>query len=165
MDERHFLHSVQRTSQTVGINSLLLLSGIEGLYTFRDVELSHINYSYLDSLILTIFALRIGDHFHSLAEENLTSTSDALRTSAQHELRELTEADINKSQNQYLQSFAKLLAGKSVIRKYHEKALEAAAVEIEKTQARFQTNSISTIVLHICRTHLQNTVNLGSVFN
>jgi hypothetical protein len=47
------------------------------VYTFRDVELNGINYEFLDSLILTIFALRIGDTFHSLAEENLASRNES----------------------------------------------------------------------------------------
>lgn len=165
MDERIFLQTIHTTSKAVGINSLLLLSGIEGLYTFRDVELSRINYQYLDSLILTIFALRIGDHFHNLAEENLASANDAVRRAAHGELQPLSNEEIGRSGNVYLQSFAQLLNGKSVIRKYHEKALEAAAAEIEKTQGRFQQNSISTIVLDICRHHLQDTVNLSSFFN
>src|SRR6476620_11157233 len=164
MDERLFLQSIHTTSQAVGINSLLLLSGIEGLYTFRDTELSRIHYPYLDSLILTIFALRIGDHFHSLAEENLSSTNESLRQAAHVELQQLSHNDIDQSGNVYLQSFAQLLNGKSVIRKYHEKALEAAAAEIEKTQGRFKHNSIGTIVLYICRNHLQDTVNLASIF-
>ena len=165
MDERIFLQNIHTTSQAVGINSLLLLSGIEGLYTFRDMDLSRINYQYLDSLILTIFALRIGDHFHSLAEENLSSSNDTVRQAAYTELQPMSNEQIGQSGNVYLQSFAQLLNGKSVIRKYHEKALEAAAVEIEKTQGRFQQNSISTIVLYICRQHLQDTVNLSSFFN
>jgi hypothetical protein len=164
MDERLFLQNIHTASQEVGINSLLLLSGIEGLYTFRDFELSRINYTYLDSLILTIFALRIGDHFHSLAEKNLESANANVRQAAHVELQPLTHEEIGRSANAYLQSFAQLLNGKSTIRKYHEKALEAAALEIEKTQGRFQQNSISTIVLYICRQHLQDTVNLASLF-
>lgn len=165
MDERHFLHHIQEASQQAGINSLLLLSGIEGLHTFRDVELGRINYPYLDSLILTIFALRIGDHFHTLAEENLNSKNEGIRRAATIELQPMSYEAIGRSGNAYLQSFAKLLNGKSVIRKYHEKALEAAALEIEKTQERFQHNSIGTIVLYICRLHLQDTVNLSSLFS
>lgn len=164
MDERLFLQNIQTASQAVGINSLLLLSGIEGLYTFRDFELNRINYSYLDSLILTIFALRIGDHFHSLAEENLESSNEKVRQAAHVELQPITQAEIDRSANTYLQSFAQLLNGKSVIRNYHAKALEAAALEIEKTQGRFQHHNISTIVLYICRHHLQETVNLDTLF-
>lgn len=164
MDERIFLQNIQTTSKAVGINSLLLLSGIEGLYTFKDVALNRINYSLLDSLILTIFALRIGDHFHNLAEENLASSNEAARRAAHVELQPLSHDEIGQSANTYLQSFAQLLNGKSIIRKYHEKALEAAAIEIEKTQDRFRQNSIGTIVLYICHTHLQGTVNLTSIF-
>lgn len=164
MDERLFLHNIHAASHALGINSLLLLSGIEGLYTFRDTELNRIHYPFLDSLILTIFALRIGDHFHSLAEENLRSENENSRQAAHTELQPLSQEDIAQSGNVYLQSFAQLLNGKSVIRKYHEKALEAAAVEIEKTQGRFQHNSIGSIVLHICQHHLKDTVNLSSLF-
>lgn len=164
MDERIFLHTIRTASHALGINPLLLLSGIEGLHTFKDVELNRINYSLLDSLILTIFALRIGDHFHTLAEENLSSANEALRRAAHFELQPLSTVEIEQSANVYLQSFAQLLGGKSIIRKYHEKALEAAALEIEKTQGRFRQNSIGTIVLYICQHHLQDTVNLASVF-
>lgn len=165
MDERIFLHNIHATSQATGINPLLLLSGIEGLYTFKDVALNQVNYQFLDSLILTIFALRIGDHFHNLAEENLSSANEGLRRAAHFELQPMSDAEIGQSANVYLRSFAQLLNGKSVIRNYHQKALEAAAVEIEKTQGRFQQNSISTIVLYICQHHLQDTVDLSSFFN
>jgi hypothetical protein len=50
----------------------------------------------------------------------------------------------------YLQSFASVLAGKSTIRKYHEKALEVAALEVQKAQEQFQNASIGAIVLDIC---------------
>lgn len=165
MNEQLFLETIHAKSKELGINSLLLLSGIEGLHTFRDVELSRVNYRYLDSLILTIFALRIGDQFHSLAEEKLESNNETVRLAAHVELQPLSLEEIAQSANTYLQSFAQLLNGKSVIRKYHEKALEAAAVEIEKTQDRFQQESISTIVLYICRHHLHGTLNFGSVFS
>lgn len=164
MNEQLFLQTIHTKSKELGINSLLLLSGIEGLHTFRDMALSQINYPYLDSLILTIFALRIGDQFHSLAEENIESGNEKIRRAAQIELQILSADDIQPSANAYLQSFAQLLNGKSVIRRYHEKALEAAAVEIEKTQDRFQHQSISTIVLYICRQHLSDTLNFSSVF-
>jgi len=165
MNEQAFLQTIHTKSKELGINSLLLLSGIEGLYTFRDVELNGINYAYLDSLILTIFALRIGDHFHSLAEENLASKSDTIRRSAHAELQPLDNAEIDQSANAYLQSFAKLLNGKSVIRKYHEKALEAAALEIEKTQTRFAEKSIGAIVLYLCLHHLEDSVDLSFLFS
>lgn len=165
MNEQLFLQTIHTKSKELGINSLLLLSGIEGIYTFRDVEFSRINYAYLDSLILTIFALRIGDHFHSLAEENLASTSETVRHAAHAELEEISSEEIGKSANAYLQSFAQLLNGKSVIRRYHEKALEAAALEIEKTQGHFGENSIGTIVLYICLHHLGDAVNLSFLFS
>jgi hypothetical protein len=165
MDQQHFLTAVHSKSKELGINTLLLLSGIEGLYTFRDVELNQINYEFLDSLILTIFALRIGDQFHSLAEDNLSSSNETVRQAAHAELQPLSAADISRSRNTYLQSFAQLLNGKSTIRRYHEKALEAAATEIERSQLRFQQRSISVIVLWICQHHLADTVNLASVFN
>jgi hypothetical protein len=164
MDEQHFLAAIQTKSKELGINSLLLLSGIEGLYTFRDIELNRINYGFLDSLILTIFTLRIGDQFHALAEENSNSNDETVRRAARFELQPLSNEDIQHSNNQYLQSFAQLLNGKSIIRKYHEKALEAAALEIERSQVRFQERSIGAIVLHICHHHLSGTVNLASVF-
>ena len=50
----------------------------------------------------------------------------------------------------YLQSFANVLAGKSAIRKYHEKALEVAAMEVRKAQEQFRNPSIGAIVLDIC---------------
>ena len=64
MNEQLFLHNINAKARQLNINPLLLLSGIEGLYTFKDVRLNAINYEFLDSLILTIFALRIGDQFH-----------------------------------------------------------------------------------------------------
>jgi hypothetical protein len=165
MDEQLFLATIHTKSKELGINSLLLLSGIEGLYTFRGVELNKINYDFLDSLILTIFALRIGDQFHGMAEENLASANETVRRSAHFELQPLSHDEIFQSPNVYLQSFARLLDGKSVIRKYHEKALEAAAMEIERSQIRFQHKSIGAIVLHICRHHLDGAVNIASVFD
>ena len=150
MNEQLFIQIVNSKAHEWGVNPLLLLSGIEGLYTFKDVELSAINYEFLDSLILTIFALRIGDKFHTLAEENLKSPSEELRNAANSELKELTSEEINRSSNMYLQSFANVLAGKSTIRKYHEKALEVAAFEVKKTQDQFRNPSIGAIVLDIC---------------
>jgi hypothetical protein len=105
----------------------------------------------LDSLILTIFALRIGDQFHNIAEENLASESKTVRMAASEELKELNKTDIVHSKNQYLQSFASVLGGKSPIRKYHEKALEVAAYEIKKVQMIFGNESIGIIILAICK--------------
>ena len=133
------------------MSPLLLISGIEGLYSFKDVQIDNINYRFLDNLILTILALRIGDSFHAIAEENLKNPSKKLRESAQMELNELSYDEINQSSNMYLQSFANVLAGKTVIRKYHEKALEVAAFEVQKAQSRFQNPSIGAIVLDICQ--------------
>ena len=47
------------------MNPLLLLSGVESLYSFKDVQMNALNFELLDGLILTIFALRVGDQFHS----------------------------------------------------------------------------------------------------
>ena len=151
MNEQAFIQTINERSQALAINPLLLLSGIEGLYTFKDVQLNAINYEFLDSLILTIFALRIGDQFHTIAEENLLSNNSSIRSAANKELRELTREDIVDSSNPYLQSFASILNGRSPIRRYHEKALEVAALEIKKTQLNFNNNSISTIMLAICK--------------
>ena len=151
MNEQLFLHNINLKAKQLHINPLLILSGIEGLYTFKDVQLNTINYEFLDSLILTIFALRIGDQFHSMAEENLASESITVRMAASAELRELDKDEINHSKNQYLQSFASVLNGKSAIRKYHEKALEVAAYEIKKAQMIFGNDSIGIVILAICK--------------
>jgi hypothetical protein len=151
MNEQQFYKAITERSQELNVNPLLILSGIEGLYTFRDVKLNAINYDLLDSLILTIFALRIGDQFHSMAEENLASESITVRMAASAELRELDKDEINHSKNQYLQSFASVLNGKSAIRKYHEKALEVAAYEIKKAQMIFGNDSIGIVILAICK--------------
>jgi hypothetical protein len=151
MNEQLFYQAVTKRSKELNLNPLLLLSGIEGLYTFREVKLNAINYDFLDSLILTIFALRIGDQFHSLAEENLSSSNLTLRNAAGAELRELSREEIAASQNEYLQSFAQVLNGKSPVRKYHEKALEVAALEIKKAQVIFGNDSIGIIMLAVCK--------------
>src|SRR6476469_1515856 len=111
MNEQLFLHNVTSKAKQLNMNPLLLLAGIEGLYTFKDVQLNAINYEFLDSLILTIFALRIGDQFHSIAEENLLSTNSSIRAAAGFEIREMTNDEIAASQNPYLQSFASILNG------------------------------------------------------
>ena len=151
MDEQHFLYTIQAKSKELGINALLLLSGIEGLYTFRDIELNHINYEFLDSLILTIFALRIGDQFHALAEENLSSHNEGVRAAASVELQVLNESEIASSTNIYLQSFARILNGKSTIRNYHQKALDVAALEIHNVLTAYGYKSISAITLILCK--------------
>lgn len=150
MNEQQFYKVVNEKARELQMSPLLLISGIEGLYSFKDVQIDNINYRFLDNLILTILALRIGDSFHALAEENLRSSSDKLRESAQQELKELSYDEINRSSNMYLQSFANVLSGKSIIRKYHEKALEVAAFEVKKAQDQFQNPSIGAIVLDIC---------------
>lgn len=164
MDEKLLIQTVNDTAKETGINPLLLLSGIEGLYTFKEVELSNVNHELLDSLILTIFALRIGDQFHSLAEENLKSSEATVLASAAQELRILLPAEIEASTNHYLYSFAKLVAGKAFIRGYHIKALEVSAMEIRKAQIHFSNNSIGDIVMNICKNHLAQTINIGALF-
>jgi hypothetical protein len=109
MNEQQFIQTVNEKASQTGINPLLLLSGIEGLYTFKDVPISTINFEFLDSLILTIFALRVGDQFHTLAQQNLVSSNDDVRDAAAAELAILNDAEIAASQNAYLQSFATIL--------------------------------------------------------
>ena len=164
MTEQNFLQTLNGKAREFGINPLLLLSGIEGLYTFKDIRLSSINYDFLDSLILTIFALRIGDQFHSMAEENLSNPNKMVRHAADAELTELSNEYIATSSNRYLQSFASLLNGKSPIRRYHVKALEVAAVEIKRAQVRFSNESIGTIVLAICKDDEADDLGLASLF-
>lgn len=164
MNEQSFYQAITERSKELSVNPLLLLSGIEGLYTFRDVKLNAINYDLLDSLILTIFALRIGDQFHNIAEENLASQSKTVRKAASEELKELDQNDIERSKNQYLQSFASVLGGKSPIRKYHEKALEVAAYEIKKAQLIFGNESIGIIILAICKNDPGDRLGVASFF-
>ncbi|HWJ90122.1 MAG TPA: hypothetical protein VNR87_03375 [Flavisolibacter sp.] len=164
MNEQMFYQTINQKAKELNLNPLLLLSGIEGLYTFRDVPINAINYDFLDSLILTIFALRIGDQFHSIAEENLLAPAYSVRVSATAELAELSIDDIARSQNPYLQSFAQMLQGKSPVRKYHEKALEVAALEIRKTQLLFGNDSIGIITLAICKDDENNSLGLASLF-
>lgn len=165
MNEQTFYETVMERSKQLNLNPLLVLSGIEGLYTFKDVKLNSINYDLLDSLILTIFALRIGDQFHSIAEENLQSQSKTVRMAASAELKELNHEDITASKNQYLQSFASVLNGKSPVRKYHVKALEVAAYEIKKAQLLLGNDSIGLIMLAICKDEPNNQFGLSSIFN
>ena len=164
MDEKHFYEAVTQKAKEVGINPLLLLSGIEGLFTFRDVQLNAISFDILDNLILTIFALRIGDQFHALAEQQLVSQDEKAVQAAAAELRILTPADIAQSDNKYLQSFATILSGKSPVRRYHEKALEVAALEVNKANQAFASNSIGTIVLEICKSDQSGSLNLDAIF-
>ena len=164
MNENLFIQAVTEKSREFNLNPLLLLSGIEGLYTFRDIEMGALNYELLDSLILTIFALRIGDKFHELAEENLSSTNASVQLAAINELMEISEAEINASQSPFLQSFARLLGGKSPVRNYHIKALEVAAIEIKKAQTTFSSDSIGVIMLGICKEYAENKLGLASLF-
>ena len=164
MTEQLFYQAVNDKAHELNMNPLLILSGIEGLYTFRDVQINAINYDFLDSLILTIFALRIGDQFHTIAEENLSSYNPVLRNSAAYELTEMSQTEIALSKNSYLQSFAHMLNGKSPIRKYHEKALEVAAIEIKKSQLIFSNDSIGIIMLAICKGDENNSFGLSSLF-
>ena len=164
MDQELFFKTITEKSQQLNVNPLLILSGIEGLYTFRDVQLNAINYDLLDSLILTIFALRIGDQFHALAEENLSSPDTAVQIAAINEIAELPPEEIRKSQNQYLQSFAQLLGGKTPVRHYHLKALEVAAIEIKKAQILFGNDSIGIIILAICKDDPEDHLGLRSMF-
>lgn len=165
MDEQLFIQTINAKAKDLGINPLLLISGIEGLYSFRDVELNAINYEFLDSLILTIFALRIGDQFHAIAEENFNSPNYDTMQNAATELRVLPFSEIEASTNQYLRSFAQVLNGKSNIRAYHVKALDVAALEIKKTQLHFDNDSIGSIVLDISKNHLGDSVDLSSLFS
>jgi hypothetical protein len=165
MTEQAFYQAVNDRATEVSINPLLLISGIEGLYTFREVEPSTINYEFLDSLILTIFALRVGEQFHSLAEEKLCGTNDQVIQAAAIELSPLSKEEIDRSSNSYLQSFAQLLNGKSIIRSYHIKALEIAAFEIKRTQLIFKNNSISAIIMAVCKNDVNGHLGLASLFN
>jgi hypothetical protein len=164
MTEQTFYKAITDKSKQFDMNPLLLLSGIEGLYTFKDVQLNAINYEFLDSLILTIFALRVGDQFHNIAAENLTSTNTNVQLAAILELTEMTPDEIMQSRNPYLQSFAQILGGKSPIRKYHEKALEVAALEIKKAQMLFSNDSIGIIMLAICKDDPEDDLGLASLF-
>ncbi len=150
MDDELFYQAVNHRAKEYNLNPLLLLSGIEGLYSFKDVALNEMNYRFLDNLILSIFALRVGDSFHKIAEQNLLNTNFVIREAAALELNELSTEYIALSSNSYLQSFASLLNGKTRIRKYHEKALDVAALEIQLAQEQFKNTSIGSIVLHIC---------------
>jgi len=164
MNENTFLQAVNEKSKEFNLNPLLLLSGIEGLYTFRNVQMNAINYDLLDSLILTIFALRIGDQFHSIAEENLSSPSTSVKLAAINELSEIPMEAIHASDSPYLQSFARLLGGKTPVRQYHLKALEVAALEIKKAQISFSQDSIGTIMVAICKQDTEDKLGLASLF-
>jgi hypothetical protein len=163
MNEQAFLEVIGRKAIELNMNPILLLSGLEGLYTFKDIPLNQINYEFLDSLILTIFALRIGDSFHQQARENLLSNDNRIRESAANELKIMTSQDITDSRNLYLASFAHIINGKSPIRNYHVKALDAAALEINNTQLQFNATSISTIIIYLFN-EFKNELNINSLF-
>jgi len=164
MDEQQFMQVIFNKAKAVNINPILLLSGIEGIYTFKDMPLNQINFDLLDSLIITILTLRIGDQFHALAEENLNSTNTDVQVSAINELMELTSAVIEASSNRFLQSFAQMVHGKTTIRRYHEKALEAAALEVHKAQQHFAEKSIGLISLNICKSEEGGVLDLSAIF-
>lgn len=165
MNESLFYQTVNAKAKESGINPILLLAGIEGLYTFKNTPLNQINYDFLDSLIITIFTLRIGDQFHGIAEENLSSPSPHLQLQAIEELTELTSDAIEQSGDRFLQSFAQIVNGKTAIRKYHKKALEAAAIEVQQAQLHFQEKSIGAIVLEVCRNDAGGHLDLAAIFS
>lgn len=164
MNEQEFLRSVQLEAQAAGINPLLLMAGIEGLYTFREVPADELNFSLLDSLILTVFALRVGDTFDAIARENMESASLETRVKAEWELTEMDAAEIEKSGDTFLQSFAQMVGNSSPVRRYHRKALEVAAIEIRKAQLHFTNNSIGAIVLELCKGPLKDNLHLAALF-
>lgn len=165
MNEQAFLETIHNKAIEIKMNPLLLLSGIEGLYSFKDVKMNDMSYGLLDSLILTIFALRIGDQFHTIAEENLGSSSETVKRSAEKELTIMESEAIDASSNMYLKSFSQMLQGKTPVRNYHVKALEVAALEIGKEQERYQSKSIGNIMIVVCKKHLQEELNLDALFN
>lgn len=164
MNNDVFLEAIHKKAAELQINPVLLLSGIEGLYTFKDIPLNTINYEFLDSLILTIFALRIGDRFHEHAQENLLSDTDAVRNAAAAELKLISPAEIAASGNPWLISFARIINGKSPIRNYHIKALEAAALEINNVQLLYKAENITTVMIWLCNEHREE-LHLGSLFS
>ena len=163
MNEQAFLEVINRKARELKMNPMLLLSGLEGLYTFKDVPLNAINYEFLDSLILTIFALRIGDRFHEHAQENLLSSSDKIRDAAAVELKIIEQHEVDTSGNPCLISFSRILNGKTPIRNYHIKALDAAAFEINNAQQVFKAESITTIMIWLCNEYREE-LNPGSLF-
>lgn len=164
MNEQEFLHAVQAQAVASGINPLLLMSGIEGLYTFRDVPANALNFDLLDNLILTIFALRVGDSFDEIARQNLESDNLQAKVVAEWELAELTPEEIGNSGDTFLQSFWQMLGGKMAIRRYHRKALEVAALEIRKAQLRFENSSIGLITFGLCQGKLKESLHLAALF-
>jgi hypothetical protein len=164
MDEKAFLQVLSDKAQILHINPFLLLSGLEGLYTFRDVPINTINLEFLDSLVLTLFTLRIGDQFHALAEEQLSHERPQVQAAAQRELEVIPDAELAQSTDAYLQSFATVMSGKTPIRRYHIKALEAAAHEIHQVHVRYGNSSIGAIMIEVCKNELSDVLPLGSLF-
>lgn len=164
MNEQEFLQAVQQEANASGLNPLLLISGIEGLYTFKDVPVAELNFTFLDSLILTIFALRVGDTFDSIARANMESASLETRVKAEWELTEMDAEEIENTGDTYLQAFARMLGGQSPVRRYHRKALEVAAIEVKKAQLQFEHNSIGAIVFEICQGRLKDNLHMVAIF-
>lgn len=164
MHSQDFLRTIQNESARLGLNPLLVLAGIEGLYSFRHQPAEKIQFRLLDSLILTLFALRIGDGFHLLAEQNLTHEDPERKLAAIEELTEIPASAIATSGNAYLQSFAAVLNGKTPVRRYHQKALEVAALEINQAHQQFGSNSIGAIMLHLCQHQLQEPLSASGIF-
>lgn len=164
MNEQEFLQAIQQEAQTAGVNPMLLMSGIEGLYTFRDVPAQELNFQFLDSLILTIFALRIGDAFDTIARQNMESSNLETRVKAEWELAAMDPAEITQTGDAYLASFAQMLGDSVPVRRYHRKALEVAAIEIKKAQLQFENNSIGAIVFEVCQGRLRDNLHLAAIF-
>lgn len=165
MNEHQFLSAVQAQAEANDINPLLLISGIEGLYTFRDVPANAINFELLDNLILTIFALRIGDTFDEIARKNLDAEQLQARVVAEWELGELAPEEIAESNDAFLQSFAKMVGSQTPVRRYHRKALDVAALEIRKAQLQFENNSIGAITFGLCQGELKDSLHLAALFS
>ncbi|RYY40406.1 MAG: hypothetical protein EOO08_04535 [Chitinophagaceae bacterium] len=165
MDEQDFLQRLNAKAQELRINPFLLLAGLEGLHTFREVPINALNLEFLDSLVLTLFALRIGDQFHAIAEMNLGSDNQTMQAAARRELEEMSPKELESSSNPYLRSFAGVLQGGSPVRRYHEKALDAAALEITAVQQRYGNSSIGTIMIDVCKNELGDVLPLGSLFS
>lgn len=164
MQSQEFLRSIQEESARLRLNPLLLLSGIEGIHSFRHLPPRDIQFHLLDSLILTLFALRIGDGFHLLAEQNLQSTDPELQLAAIEELTEIPAPAIEASDNEYLKSFSAVIGGKAPVRRYHVKALEVAALEINQAHTLFGAQSIGRIMLHLCQHELHHPLRASGIF-
>lgn len=165
MSEQEFLAIVKHKAAETGLNPLLFISGIEGLYSFRNVPAHELNFGMLDSLILTIFALRIGDSFDELSRQNLEAKNLQTRMAAERELELLSEEDVAQINDPFLTSFAQVLQHKLPVRRYHRKALEVAAIEIKKAQLHFANNSIGAIVFALCQSELKGHLHLAAIFS